>query len=473
MAMISVPGWARWLDVDVDNRGDPVRYRVLYGGRGGGKSWTIAFKLLERARRKRMRILCLREYDYSLGESSMKVIADVIERLGWGSSGDRFFKVTANEIRGGNGSLFVFVGLTGKDASIKSYEGFDLAWVEEAATVTQASLDALIPTIRKRGSEIWFSYNPRHATDPVDVKFRHDPPPGSIIVEVHHYDNPWFPEVLDREREHDRVRDPEKYAHIWKGGYVLRSDAQVFKRWSTHPFEAPQNAMICFGADWGHTHPTVLVRCFIGDWAGEAGASKVVANPKGGCLFVDYEAHQAGCSLDDTPALFAGTDTRHPKRWSNRWGHPGIELATQRKIIADSARPETIRFMNDRGFTVEAAKKGAGSIEEGIEFLKSFDIVVHPRCQNLIHELIHYSWAMDRHTGTILSKLADAHNHAVDALRYALEGARRGGGGIPRIYSTGRRDAFTQPPLAFAGPTTGGQLTTKGWGTVMSRRVKV
>lgn len=470
--MVDLPHWAEWLETPFTDLGEPVRYRVLWGGRGGGKSWTIAYKLVELARRYPMRILCTREYQNSIRDSSKKLIEDCIERMGWGAAGDGFFMITEREIRGRNGSVFTFVGLNGKDAAIKSYEGYDIAWVEEAATLSQRSLDALIPTLRKAGSEIWLSYNPRYATDPVDVLFRGDnPPPGSIVQQVGYGDNPWFPPVLRRDMEYDRSRDPEKYAHVWEGRYVTRSEAQVFRNWARLPFETPGGAVFFFGADWGYSrHPTVLVRCFVGQWAGEPGASDVIPNLKGSCLFIDYEAYKVGCSIEETPALFAGSDERHPARWPNPYLHAGIAGATNQRITADSARPETIDFMKRRGFDIRAAAKGPGSIEEGIEFLRNYDIVVHPRCEHLIDELIHYSWEVDRQTGLILPKLKDADNHVIDALRYALEGARRGTGEF-QIYSAGRRTFASMPQ----GPVTWGsirsqELTTKGWGTVPSRR---
>lgn len=358
--------------------------------------------------------------------------------MGFGVSGDRFFTVTEREIRGRNGSVITFVGLNGKDAAIKSLEGYDLAWVEEAATLSQSSLDALIPTIRKERSEIWWSYNPRFASDPVDQMFRgQTPPPGTIVFEVHWHDNPWFPAVLKRDMDYDRQRDPEKHAHIWLGGYVIRSEAQVFKNWSQVPFDTPDDAVLRFGADWGFSNdPTVLVCCFIGRWEGLP-ESTVIADQKGSVLFVDHEAYAIGCAVDATPALFAGSDTRSPPKWANRHFSPGIPAASKSKITADSARPETIDHMKSRGFDIVPAIKGPGSVEDGIEFLKSYDIVVHPRCHHLVDELIHYSWAIDRQTGEILPKLADAHNHVIDALRYALEGARKARSGGFMFASSG------------------------------------
>lgn len=463
---VDLPDWAQWLDVRRNKEREPVRHRVLFGGRGGAKSWTIAYKIVERARTSPMRILCTREYQNSIRDSSKKLIEDCIDRMCFGSRGDGFFKVTEHEIRGRNGSQITFLGLNGRDAAIKSLEGYDLAWVEEAATLTQSSLDALIPTIRKAGSEIWWSYNPRFASDPVDQMFRGQmPPPGTVLLEVHHFDNPWFPDVLRRDMEYDRLRDPEKHAHIWHGQYVIRSEAQVFRNWMQMPFEAPSDALFRFGADRGFSRdPTVLVRCFIGRWAGMPGASAVIADPKGGCLFIDYEAYAIGCPIDATPALFAGTDTRSPRRWDNKLGHRGIEGALRTKITADSARPETIDYMAARGFSIVPAIKGTGSVEDGIEFLQSYDIVVHPRCAHLVDELIHYSWAIDRQTDEILPKLADKHNHVIDALRYALEGARKARSGALGIMSAGRRvmaDAYGGDLISGANID-----TPSGWGSV-------
>lgn len=423
---VQLPEWAPWLDVPRNKLGEPVRHRVLFGGRGGAKSWTIAQKIVERARRSPLRILCTREYQNSIRDSSKKLIEDWIARLGFGS----FFRVTDREIRGANGSVITFLGLNGKEAALKSLEGYDLAWVEEAATLTQGSLEALIPTIRKEGSEIWWSYNPRHATDPVDALFRGaSPPPGSIVLNVQWRDNPWFPEVLRRDMEYDRLRDRDKHAHIWEGRYLKRSEAQVFQNWSVQSFDTPEGAALRFGADWGFSQdPTVLVRCFVGKW-NEADDSdsptKVEPDPDGRYLFIDAEAYAIGCPIDQTPALFAGNDTRRPPRWANTHAYPGIAGAIGSKIVADSARPETIDFMQRAGFQIEPAAKGAGSVQDGIEFLKSFDLVVHPRCQHLIDELTHYSWATDRQTGEILNKPADKSNHLIDALRYAVEGVHR------------------------------------------------
>lgn len=381
-----------------------ARYRAAYGGRGSAKSHSFATALVVRARRRTTRVLCAREIQKSIRDSVKRLLDDKIEAAGF----RRFFQSTDTEIRGANGSLFLFAGLRTNADAVKSMEGIDFCWVEEANKVSQRSLDLLIPTIRKPGSEIWFSWNPELETDPVDAMFRGDagPPPRSIVRKVNFDANPWFPEVLREDMEWDRRRDPEKYAHIWLGEYLRNSEARVFKNWRVEGFDTPEDARFLFGADWGFSvDPTVLVRCFIGRLEN----GRAVADPTGRHLFVDREAYKVGCEIDRTPALF---DTIPGSR---RW-----------PITADSARPETINYMQRHGFgNMKPALKGAGSVEDGIEFLKSYDIVVHPGCRHTSDELTHYSWKVDEQTGDVLPVLADKNNHVIDALRYAVEGIRR------------------------------------------------
>jgi phage terminase large subunit len=192
----------------------PARYKAFYGGRGSAKSHSIAAALLLTAGKIPIRVACYREIQKSIRDSSKRLLDDKIAALGY----SYFFESTQNEIRGKNGSLFIFGGLRSNPEAVKSTEGLDIAWVEEAATVSQTSLDILVPTLRKPGSELWFSWNPRFATDPVDAMFRGgEPPPNSIIKRVNFDRNPFFPQVLRDEMEWDKRRDPDKYKHIWLG----------------------------------------------------------------------------------------------------------------------------------------------------------------------------------------------------------------------------------------------------------------
>jgi phage terminase large subunit len=235
----------------------PARYKAFYGGRGSGKSHSFALALILLGYQKPLRVLCAREIQKSIKDSVKRLLDDKIAAAGL----TEFYTSTDTEIRGKNGTLFLFAGLRTHVDSIKSLEGIDIAWVEEAATVSQSSIDTLVPTIRKPGSEIWFSWNPRYEKDPVDAMFRAgEPPPSSVVRKVNYDANKWFPEVLKDELEWDRNRDPEKYAHVWLGEYLRNSEARVFRNWRVEPFETPADARFYFGADWGFSvDPTALV----------------------------------------------------------------------------------------------------------------------------------------------------------------------------------------------------------------------
>lgn len=332
------------------------------------------------------------EIQRSLRFSVKREIEKVIERLNVGY----YFTVQDKQILSKQGGVIIFEGMQNHTAdSIKSLSNFDIGFVEEAQALSQRSLDLLRPTIRSPGSELWFAWNPDLPSDPVDNFFRGgEAPPDSIIIEANYHDNPYFPEELRAEMEYDKRRDPDKYAHIWLGGYNHFSDAKVFRNWKVEEFEAPTGTAFRFGADWGFAQdPTVLIRCYV----------------EGRQLFIDYEAWMIGCEIDQTPDLF---DT--------------IPRSRDFFITADSARPETISYMQRNGYPkLSAAVKGQGSIEDGIEFLKSYDIVVHPRCEHVIKELTQYRYKVDDKTGKVLPAFVDKDNHTIDAIRYACESARR------------------------------------------------
>lgn len=385
--VIETPSWAEDLL-------QPARYKGIFGGRGSGKSHERAEAMIEsHVIDPNRHSVCLREVQKSIKMSVKRLLELKIESMGVQSN----FEVQETLIKNRLGSgLIMCQGMQNHTAdSIKSLEGFDCAWFEEAQSATQRSLDLLRPTIRKPNSELWFTWNPNLPTDPIDKLLRGDvPPPGSVIKQVNYVDNPWFPDVLKIEMEYDRDRDPDKFGHVWLGGYLKNSESRVFKNWRVDEFDSAPDAMLRFGADWGFSvDPTVLIRCYI----------------VGRTLYVDYEAYRVGCEIMDTPDLFMSV--------------PGAE---KWPITADSARPETISHMRKNGFPkIMPAVKGPGSLEDGIEWLKTFDIVVHPRCIHTIQELASYSYKVDPQTDAVLPVLSDADNHVIDALRYACESARR------------------------------------------------
>lgn len=375
-----------------------ARYRGSWGGRGSAKTRSFAkmsaVKIYQWAHEGKEGIfLCAREFMNSLDDSSLEEIKAAIQSEPWLNE---FFEIGEKYVRTRCGRIsYKFAGLTRNIESLKSKARILGCWVDEAENVSEGAWRKLIPTVREDGSEIWVTWNPEADDSATHTRFRVNPPAGAKIVEMNWRDNPWFPPVLDAERLEDLKHRPDDYNHVWEGGFKTNSEAQVFKNWSVREFDAPNDTIHRFGADWGFSvDPTVLVRCHV----------------NGRNLFVDYEAWQVGCEIDKTPDLFDRIDG------SRKW-----------LIRADSARPETVSYMKRQGFKITAAIKGTGSIEDGIEFLRSFDIVVHPRCEKVIRELQLYSYKVDKDTEQVLPLLEDKNNHTIDALRYALEELRRSG----------------------------------------------
>lgn len=369
-----------------------LRYRAAYGGRGSAKSFTFAKMAAIWGYAEPLRILCTRDIQDSIKESFHAELKNAIASEPWLAAA---YDVGQDYLRGKNGTEFIFKGLRHNIGSIKSTAQIDLCIVEEAEDVPEHSWLALEPTIRAPKSEIWVIWNRKTEGSPVDTRLIKDPPPRSCIVEMNYADNPWFPAELEEQRKHARkTMDPGMYAHIWEGAYLQRSEARVFRNWKVEEFEAPADATHRLGADWGFSiDPTVLARCHI----------------IGRKLYIDYEAYQVGCEITQTPELFMT-----------------IPEAEKWPMTADSSRPETISHLRRNGFSkIMPAVKGARSVEEGVEWLNSFEIIVHPRCTNTIRELTLYSYKVDPVTGIVLPALADKDNHVIDAIRYACEGVRR------------------------------------------------
>jgi phage terminase large subunit len=362
------------------------RYRCLYGGRGSAKSQTIATLLLLRGASKKLRVLCLREIMESIADSSHKLLKDIISD---NPSLSAHYTVTQNAIRGVNGTEFIFKGLRYNITEIKGTQGIDIAWVEEAANVSENSWQMLIPTIREEDSEIWVSFNPETEDSATYQRFISKPPLSALIMCVNYDQNPFFPKVLLEEMEYDRLNNYSKYLHIWEGELKVNTDAQVFKNYEVKEFEAPFGAEFIYGADWGFANdPTTLNRLFVIDKT----------------IFIDYEAHGVHTEIDDLPELFKQ-----------------VPLSERHIIRADSARPELISYMNRQGFRIVPASKGAGSIEDGVDNLRNYKIVIHPRCHHTAKEFSKYSYKVHRLTGDILPDLVDDWNHHIDGIRYGCE----------------------------------------------------
>jgi phage terminase large subunit len=365
----------------------PYRYKVVYGGRGKGATWQIARILLLKAMESPERILCTREFQNSINESVHEVLRSQIELLELPG-----FKVANTSIKHEKGSQFFFKGLRHNIDSIKSIEGITKCWIAEADKVPQSSWDKLIPTVRTKKSEFFIDFNIDSEDDPVYKMFVDDKRSDAYVLFQTYNDNPYFPDVLRSEMEHDKEYDYDKFLWVWEGKARSVTEACVFHgKFTEDDFITPGDAEFFHGVDWGFSQdPTAAVRCFIH------------ANN----LFIDRCCGGVGVDIDKTPDLLDEIPTM--RTWSS---------------IADSARPETISHMQNHGFPkMKGAKKGKGSVEDGVEKIKSFDrIIVHTRCEDVLNELKLYSYKRNRLTGEIMPILEDRHNHYVDALRYALE----------------------------------------------------
>lgn len=332
------------------------------------------------------------------------------------------FRIMQTHIETPGGGQIIFRGMKDQTAeSIKSLEGFDIAWVEEAQAVSQRSLDLLRPTIRKPGSEIWFSWNPRFETDPVDRLLRNptEPLPDSIVVKSSYLDNPWFSAELRAEMEWDRRVDPEKWAHIWMGEYERHSEARVFRNWQVKEFETPRTAVLRYGGDWGFSvDPAVGIRMF--EMQPTPENVRVMNDPTFTTnsrkrLYFDRECWKIGVEIDHLPTFFDTLDGGWARHWPMR---------------VDSARPETISYMRRHGYPrMGPATKGPNSVKEGVIFLQGYDIYIHPRCRHTIDEFTLYSYKVDPLTGLVLPVLSDKKNHVIDSARYAAEDLR-----VPQVF---------------------------------------
>lgn len=420
-----------------------ARYKGFYGGRGTAKSHTIAEALIIRAATRPIRVLCCREIQRSIKESVKRLLDDKIRKLGLA----HMFTSTGNQISSTTGAWFGFEGLRNNIDIIRSYEGIDVVWIEEANRTSVRSWETLTPTIRQTGSEIWASWNPYMPTDPIDdffrgngaghvgggvldAEWREEEQAWVIAAGYEEFmvsqrvlieDNKWFPPVLRMEMERDKRRDPERYAHVWLGEYAKNSKARVFNNWKIGEMAIPAGMRPYYGADWGFVHPAVLVRMFIFESIRT--------------IYVDAESTGSGVAIDKLPDLFDDIDenpTLSPRKWP---------------IKADSAKPEQIEYMRTHGFPhISGARKGPGSIEEGIEFLKSYDIIVHRNCKRVIDELTLYSFEVDKLTDEVLPILADKDNHTIDAMRYAVEDLRRSAKIVMPIIITAPRTYIDDNP---------------------------
>lgn len=369
-----------------------VSYRALFGGRGSGKSFSAALVAAIWGYVEPLRVLCVREFQNSIAQSFYAEIKAAIEAHQWLSD---HYELQRDRILGKNGTEFIFKGLHSNPTAIKSLAKIDLTIVEEAEDIPEESWLQLEATVlRQPKSELWAVWNPRKKGSPVDFRFRTHPPTDSIVKQVNYTDNPYFPSGLtklcDRQRE---ILDYATWSHVWLGAYLENSAAQIFNnRFEVKDFTpSPEWSGPYQGGDWGYSQdPTAMLRAWVND----------------DCLYIEYEAGKTGIELDDVPREAAAIPDFH--RYDAIW---------------DSAQPAMISHVKNKGLPrSRPAAKGKGSVEDGIQFIRSFRrVYIHPRCKNVLNEFMLYSWKVDRLSGQILDVPVDANNHWIDALRYALE----------------------------------------------------
>lgn len=386
----------------------PMRYKVLHGGRGSAKSYTVARLLLLKGANSRRKVLCAREFQNSIHESVHTLLKEQAEKIGL----DKFYSFTNQSIVGNNGTEFMFKGVRQNVDSIKSIPSITDLWLEEAHTISKRSWDTLIPTIREEGSEIWVTFNPNEIDDPTYTMFLNkDGTPvqrdDAVVIKVNWDQNPWFPDVLKKEKDHLFKVNPDLADHVWNGNCRKNSHAQIFRnKWKVAEFE-PQPGWDgpYFGADWGFsTDPMTLVKIYL--------------DTDNRRLMIRKAEFIWGCELDYIPDFF-----------------DRIEGSRNHKIRADNARPETISHVKRRGFDIEAADKWPGSVEDGVEWLRTWnEIIIHPDCEHtnlkrgdeyvnygMITEAKNYSYKVDRLTEDVLTDIVDAYNHGWDGARYAMQ----------------------------------------------------
>lgn len=381
---------------------EPSRYKVLHGGRGGAKSWGVARALLIQGASKPIRILCAREFQSSISESVHSLLSDQISALGLNG----FYEIQNAYIKGKNGTEFSFAGLKHNVSKIKSFEGVDIVWCEEAQAISKSSWETLIPTIRKPGSEIWLTFNPQLESDETYQRFVVNPPNDAKVVKINWDDNPWFPEVLRKEMEQLKERDPDAWLNIWEGNCRITLDGAIYAKQLR---EAQEQGRIT-RVPYTQGKP---VSCF---WdLGRADSTAIWFVQQVGFEYriLDFYSntgeplHHYIKALREKPYIYETMYLPHD--------------AQQELLASERTIEQQLQSANFNTLVLPRA-----SIESGIEAARNifnrcwFD---EQKCAEGLQNLRHYRYDVDPDTGQFSKKpLHDENSHAADAFRYFAQG---------------------------------------------------
>ena len=377
----------------------PARYKVLYGGRGSGKSWGVARALIVKALEGKKRILCTREVQRSIKDSVHKLLSDQIEAMGLSGA----FRVLETEIRGPNGSEFLFSGLSTQTAeSIKSYEGVDICWCEEAQAISDRSWNILAPTIRKPGSEIWITFNPDLDSDPTYQRFVVAPPAGAIVVKMDYHDNPWFPDELEAERVHCQKAMPLDYANIWEGACKSSIDGAIYSVEIANLIESGRFR------DVPHD-PALKVHVVMDLGWNDSMAIGLVQRAGSGINIIEYIEHDH-LRLDQYSLLL--------KERKYEWGTVFMphDAENGNIITGDVSAKST---MSGLGWDVQIVPKidvEAGIRQARMVFPRVF--IDRTKAGNLVERLKRYRRIISNKTEEAGRPLHDANSHGADMFRY-------------------------------------------------------
>lgn len=377
---------------------EPRRYTVLFGGRGSGKSHSVARALLLLAYNKPLRVLCCREIQRSIRESVHRLLSDCIQDMGLESQ----YQILEAEIRGANGSVFIFSGLSTQTIeSIKSLEGVDIVWVEEGQMIQERSWQLLIPTIRKPGSRFFITMNPMLESDPTSQRFLVNPPPNCLSVRMNWVDNPWFPEELEQERLHHLQRYPETYGHVWEGEHLPAVEGAIYfgevqrLEHDGRIRNVPHDPLLPVHTVWdlGHADATAIIMC-------------QVLGPE--IRVIDYIEDNNRALSDYVREL-----SEKPYRWADdHIPHDGWHTTMQVGMsVADILTKLGRRPAKVPNQTLESGIKAAREVFPRV-------YIDSERCSALVDSLKRYRWAVPANGTDARRPLHDAASHGADAWRY-------------------------------------------------------